>query len=44
MLYGEDGYGVKVAVEKSTVPKLIPQIKKAGGTDILEFELRKVVK
>ncbi|MFH1588558.1 MAG: ATP phosphoribosyltransferase [Candidatus Diapherotrites archaeon] len=43
-LYQEQGYAVKIAVEKSFVPKLIPKIKKYGGTDILEYELLKVIK
>ena len=42
-LYGEEGYAVKVAVERAETAKLIPQLKKLGATDILEYELRKVV-
>lgn len=42
-LYGEQGYAVKVAVNKHQVVKLIPLLKKYGATDILEFEFRKVV-
>jgi ATP phosphoribosyltransferase len=42
-LFGEEGYAVKVAVNKEDIPKIIPKIKKAGATDILEFELEKVV-
>jgi ATP phosphoribosyltransferase len=39
---GESGYAVKIAVKKSEVPDLIPRLKKAGATDIVEYALRKV--
>jgi len=42
-LYGERGYAVKVAVKKKEVARLIPLLKKLGATDILEYEMRKVV-
>lgn len=42
-LYGEKGFAVKVAVKKVEVAKLIPKLKKLGATDILEYEIRKVV-
>jgi ATP phosphoribosyltransferase len=42
-LYGDDGYAVKIAVKKSDVPYLIPKLKKLGATDIVEYDLRKVV-
>ena len=42
-LYGDDGYAVKIAVKKSEVPVLIPRLKKLGATDIVEYDLRKVV-
>jgi len=42
-LYGDDGYAVKVAVSRQEVPILIPKLKKLGATDIVEYELRKVV-
>ncbi|PJA16469.1 MAG: hypothetical protein COX63_03350 [Candidatus Diapherotrites archaeon CG_4_10_14_0_2_um_filter_31_5] len=42
-LYGEQGYAIKVAVNKEEVPKIIPKIIKAGATDVLEFELNRVV-
>jgi len=42
-LFGDDGYAVKIAVKKSEVPDLIPCLKKAGATDIVEYDLRKVV-
>jgi ATP phosphoribosyltransferase len=42
-LYGDKGYAVKIAVRKTDVPTLIPQLKKLGATDIVEYDLRKVV-
>lgn len=42
-LYGENGYAVKIAVKRTETAKLIPQLKKLGATDILEYEPRKVV-
>ena len=42
-LYGEQGYAVKIAIKKQEVTKLIPFLKKMGATDILEYEIRKVV-
>lgn len=42
-LYGEQGYAVKSAVKKSELTRLIPLLKKMGATDILEYEMRKVV-
>jgi len=42
-LFGEDGYAVNVAVDKEAVPGLIPVIKKAGATDLVEFEFNRVV-
>ena len=41
-LYGDEGYAVKIAVKKQEVPELIPRLKKAGATDIVEYDLRKV--
>jgi ATP phosphoribosyltransferase len=42
-LYADDGYAVKIAVPKSDVPRLLPKLKECGATDILEYELRKVL-
>jgi ATP phosphoribosyltransferase len=42
-LYGDEGYAVKIAVKRQEVPELIPRLKKAGATDIVEYDLRKVV-
>ncbi len=42
-LFGNDGYAVKIAVKKSEVPILLPKLQQLGATDILEYELRKVM-
>ena len=42
-LYGDEGYAVKIAVKRDEVPLIIPRLKKAGATDIVEYDLRKVV-
>jgi len=42
-LYGDEGYAVKIAVKRDEVPNIIPRLKKAGATDIVEYDLRKVI-
>ena len=42
-LAGEGGFAVKSAVPSGEVRKLIPLLKAAGATDILEFAFSKVV-
>ena len=42
-LFGDEGYAVKIAVKREEVPAIIPRLKKAGATDIVEYDLRKVV-
>ena len=42
-LCGNDGFAIKIAVKKNEVPELIPRLKKLGATDIVEYDLRKVV-
>jgi ATP phosphoribosyltransferase len=42
-LHADQGYAVKIAVRKSETPRLIPFLKKIGATDILEYELKKVM-
>ena len=37
------GYAVKVAVKRDAVRDLLPRIRALGATDILEYELRKVI-
>ncbi len=39
----EGGYAVETVVEKRTVNTLIPQLKAAGATDILELPITKIV-
>lgn len=42
-LFGGNGYAVKIAVKKSEVPTLLPKLQNLGATDIVEYELRKVM-
>jgi len=42
-LFGDNGYAVKIAVNKREVPDIIPRLKKLGAVDIVEYDLRKVV-
>lgn len=42
-LYGDDGYAIKTVVKKSEVPNLMPLLRSLGATDIIEYELRKVM-
>ncbi|MBN2620086.1 ATP phosphoribosyltransferase, partial [candidate division WOR-3 bacterium] len=42
-LHNDQGFAVKIAVQRAEVSKLIPRLKKLGATDIVEYELRKVV-
>ena len=42
-LFGGNGYAVKIAVKKSEVPTLLPKLQSLGATDIVEYELRKVM-
>ena len=42
-LFGGNGYAIKIAVSKSEVPTLLPKLQKLGATDIVEYELRKVM-
>ena len=42
-LFGDEGYAVKIAVNRGEVSELIPRLKKLGATDIVEYELRKAV-
>lgn len=42
-LYKEMGYAVKVAVKKNDTVRLIPLLKRIGATDVLEYELKKVI-
>ena len=42
-LFGDSGYAIKIAVKKSEVPILLPKLQSLGATDIVEYELRKVM-
>ena len=42
-LFGNNGFAVKIAVTKSEVPILLPKLKELGASDILEYQLRKVM-
>lgn len=42
-LFGGNGYAVKIAVQKKEVPTLLPKLQALGATDIVEYQLRKVV-
>ncbi|MGH9129757.1 MAG: ATP phosphoribosyltransferase, partial [Acidimicrobiales bacterium] len=42
-LSGEDGYAMEAVVPKSQINTLIPALKDAGATDILELALSKIV-
>ena len=42
-LFADGGYAVKIAVKKSEVPTLLPKLQSLGATDIVEYELRKVM-
>jgi ATP phosphoribosyltransferase len=42
-LNGNEGYAVKIAVKRRDVPEILPKLKKLGATDIVEYDLRKVV-
>ena len=42
-LYGRNGYAVETVVPKREINILIPALKDAGATDILELPLAKIV-
>jgi len=42
-LHGEDGYAVKVAVERDKLPHLVPEIKKRGGTDVIVTDISQII-
>ncbi|MCR5605365.1 MAG: ATP phosphoribosyltransferase [Treponema sp.] len=42
-LFGGNGYAIKIAVTKEDVPTLLPKLHSLGATDIVEYELRKVM-
>ena len=42
-LFGNGGYAIETVVEKSVINTLIPAIKEAGASDIIELPLSKIV-
>ncbi|MEX0665213.1 MAG: ATP phosphoribosyltransferase [Acidimicrobiia bacterium] len=42
-LFGEDGYAVETVVAKTEINTLIPALKQAGATDIIELPISKIV-
>lgn len=42
-LHGESGFAVKVAVDRDLVRTLVPLVKSRGATDILQYNLEKIV-
>jgi ATP phosphoribosyltransferase len=42
-LFGEDGYAVETVVAKSEINVLIPALKDAGATGIIELPIAKIV-
>lgn len=42
-LYGDDAYAVRAAVPCAEVSRLIPLLRKAGATDLLQSEIQRVI-
>jgi ATP phosphoribosyltransferase len=42
-LFGEGGYAIETVVEKAVINTLIPALKDAGASDIIELPLAKIV-
>jgi len=42
-LYGDSGYAVKAAVPRTDLPRVIPEIKARGGSDIVVSKLSQIV-
>ena len=42
-LYGDGGYAVETVVAKAAINTLIPALKDAGATDIIELPIAKIV-
>ena len=43
-LFGGEGYAVEAVVPKAQINVLIPALKDAGATDILELPISKIVR
>lgn len=42
-LHGESGFAVKAAVPRADLPRVVPEVKAAGGTDIVVTKLSHIV-
>ena len=42
-LHGKSGFGVKAAVPRTEIPRLVPLVKSRGGTDIVVTQLSQIV-
>ncbi|MCY2959879.1 MAG: ATP phosphoribosyltransferase [Planctomycetota bacterium] len=42
-LHGEAGYAVRAAVRRSELPRVVPEIKRRGGTDVVVSALAQIV-
>jgi ATP phosphoribosyltransferase len=42
-LFGDEGYAIETVVPKATINTLIPALKDAGATDILELPIEKII-
>jgi ATP phosphoribosyltransferase-like protein len=42
-LHGSSGYAVKAAVPRDDLPRLIPELKARGGTDVVVTNLAQIV-
>jgi ATP phosphoribosyltransferase len=42
-LYGDAGYAIESVVPKATINTLIPSLKDAGATDVIELAIAKIV-
>ncbi len=42
-LHGDSGYAVKAAVPREDLPRLIPEVKRRGGTDVVVTNLSQIV-
>ena len=42
-LYGNSGYAVRAAIPRDRLPEIVPQVKSAGGTDIVVTQLNQIV-
>jgi len=43
MLYGEEWCAIETVIIEDILPTLLPELKKNGVKDIIEFELKKII-